>query len=218
MRKAEATHIKLFLSKTHDKARPAWGRGVVNRPRRTIFGASTNENDYLRDTTGNRRFWPVSVDRIDLVGIARDRDQLWAEAAALEAEGEPLEIGEEHWGAAAIEQRARQEYDPWEDTIADYLSDCKWKSVEGGTFCRALSDDGGYECRISSAWLLGYVLDIPKDRQGDATAKRLSKVMRALGWDRPSTPIRIGKGDPVRGFVKPELVKAEGGEAAREGG
>jgi predicted P-loop ATPase len=214
IRKSDVTHIKLFASKTHDKARPAWGRGVVNRPRRTIFGASTNESDYLRDATGNRRFWPVSVGRIDLAGVARDRDQLWAEAATLEATGEALEIGEEHWGAAAIEQSKRREYEPWEETISDWHAKCEWeKAAKCGWFTRCLSDDGGYEFRISSAWLMGNVLEIPQDRQGDATAKRLTKVMRTLGWDRPTTPIRIGmkgepvKGEPVRGFVKKDGSK-----------
>lgn len=221
MRKADVTHIKLFASKTHDKARPAWGRGVVNRPRRTIFGASTNETNYLRDATGNRRFWPVSVDkpnRIDLAGVARDRDQLWAEAAHFEASGEPLEIGEEHWSAATIEQRKRQEYDPWEDIITAWLSECNWKATEDGWFAKVLGDDGGFEFRISSAWLLSGVLDIPKDRQGDATSKRLSKVMRSLGWVNSGT-IRIpryrkdssagsagsqGQKEVARGYAKRE--------------
>jgi Virulence-associated protein E len=173
-----------------------------------FFGASTNEDNYLRDATGNRRFWPVSVDkpnRIDLAAVERDRDQLWAEAAMFEAGGEALEIGEEHWSAAAIEQRARQEHDPWEDIITAWLmEDCNWNAAKDGWFARCASDDGGFEFRISSAWLLGEVLGIAKDRQGDATSKRLSKVMRSLGWFKPTTTIRIGGGSAgvVRGFVK----------------
>jgi predicted P-loop ATPase len=202
MRKADVTHIKLFASKTHDKARPAWGRAVVNRPRRTIFSATTNEDEYLRDPTGNRRWWPVAIGRIDLDGVARDRDQLWAEAAAAEASGETLALDETLWGAAGLEQRARQEHDPWEDTIGAWLRrECKWKAAEDGWFTRAPDDNGGFEFRISSGWLLTNVLSIAKDRQGDATAKRLAKVMRSLGWDRPTTTIRIGQA-VVRGFVK----------------
>ena len=92
--------MKLFASKTVDAARPAYGRNRVDRPRRCIFVATTNEDTYLRDTTGNRRFWPVRLQgvipsadgkkMIDLAGIERDRDQLWAEAVAIEATGEPL--------------------------------------------------------------------------------------------------------------------------------
>jgi len=203
MRKADVTHIKLFASKTHDKARPAWGRAVVDRPRRTIFCATTNEDDYLRDPTGNRRWWPVAIGRIDLDGVARDRDQLWAEAAFAEASAETLALDETLWGAAGIEQRARQEHDPWEDIISAWLQECKWKAAKDGWYTRAPDDNGGFEFRVASAWLLGEVLGIAKDRQGDAVAKHLAKTMRSLDWDRPTTTIRIG-GAVVRGFVKRE--------------
>ena len=187
MRKADVTHIKLFASKTHDKARPAWGRAVVDRPRRTIFCATTNEDDYLRDPTGNRRWWPVAIGRIDLDGVARDRDQLWAEAAFAEASAETLALDETLWGAAGIEQRARQEHDPWEDIISAWLQECKWKAAKDGWYTRAPDDNGGFEFRVASAWLLGEVLGIAKDRQGDAVAKHLAKTMRSLDWDRPTT-------------------------------
>jgi len=105
--KAEVTKVKLFASKTHDMARPAYGRHRVDRPRRCIFVASTNDDKYLRDTTGNRRYWPIKTPKIDLDGIARDRDQLWAEAALAEATGEALVIPEELWPEATAQQLAR---------------------------------------------------------------------------------------------------------------
>ena len=55
--------------------------------RTCVFGGSTNDAKYLKSTTGNRRFWPVKTGRVDLVALKRDREQLWAEAAKLEAEG-----------------------------------------------------------------------------------------------------------------------------------
>ena len=71
MSKHDVTAIKLFLSKTHDSARPAFGRSRVDRPRRCIFVGTTNDEGYLRDPTGNRRFWPVKLGKglIDLAGI-----------------------------------------------------------------------------------------------------------------------------------------------------
>jgi hypothetical protein len=119
--KSEVTKVKLFASKTYDSARPAYGRTRVDRPRRCIFVATTNENTYLRDTTGNRRFWPVSVGVIDLAAVKRDRDQLWAEAVAMEAGGEPLVIPERVWPDVAIQQEARMELDPWEDQLSEKL-------------------------------------------------------------------------------------------------
>jgi hypothetical protein len=197
MRKADVTHVKLFLSKTYDSARPAYGRARVDRPRRCIFIATTNENSYLRDTTGNRRFWPVKVLRIDLGALARDRDQLWAEASQLEAGGEPLEIGASLWSAAAEQQSGRLEHDPWEDPIRTWItthqSAFRRPCAEDGIFSLTLTSDGQREWRISSSCLFDNVLAMPIERQSDAAAKRLTKVMEALGWQRPKDPIRIGK-------------------------
>jgi putative DNA primase/helicase len=85
MGKSEIEHVKAFASKTHDRARPVWGKATVDQPRRSIFVGTTNDNGYLKSQTGNRRFWPVRTGRIFLEILARDRDQLWAEAAHYEA-------------------------------------------------------------------------------------------------------------------------------------
>jgi predicted P-loop ATPase len=210
MRKADVTHTKLFASKTHDSARPAWGRSRVDRPRRCILIATTNDDTYLRDTTGNRRFWPVKVSRIDLDAVARDRDQIWAEAAVLEAQGEALAIGEEHWSAAAVQQKARRDHDPWEDLIATRLANTQktyasHASHLDGKIAKAPDENGDFEWRVASSWLLTDVLSISKDRQVDAMAKRLTGVMRELNWHRPENSIRIGK-TVARGFVKKEMT------------
>jgi hypothetical protein len=206
--KSEVTAIKLFASKTIDSARPAFGRSRVDRRRRLIFIATTNEDTYLRDTTGNRRFWPVKVGKINLDGIARDRDQLWAEAAAAEASGEPLTIPEELWGDAAIEQKARMNQDAWEEIVSNRLAGLRKNErlmdgshVVDGSFGLATDESGGVEWRVSTNFLLTEVLDLPKERQGDAVTKRLASIMRSLGWTRPSCAIRIGKAPPCRGFV-----------------
>ena len=87
MRKADVEHVKALLSRTVDRGRLSYDRIVSNVPRQAIFVATTNSEKYLRDTSGNRRFWPVRVDRFDVKALRRDRDQLWAEAAAREASG-----------------------------------------------------------------------------------------------------------------------------------
>ena len=159
--------------------------------------ATTNEKNYLRDSTGNRRFWPVKVVRIDLSAITRDRDQLWAEASQLEATGETLVIDEGLYAAAAEQQSGRLEHDPWEDRILTWItarqSAYKHPSAEDGIFCLIRTPDGDNEWRISLSCLLNTVLVMPIERQTDAAAKRLTKVMEALGWQRPDKPIRIGK-------------------------
>jgi Virulence-associated protein E-like domain len=172
--KSEVTKVKLFASKTVDSARPAYGRSRVDRPRRCIFVATTNEDTYLRDTTGNRRFWPVRVGTIDLVAVKRDRDQLWAEAAAAEASGEGLVIGQELWGDAETQQQARMELDPWEDTIARELARLIRLAIrkEGpfmleGSFAEAADGNGDPEWRVSTDYLLSGVLRLPEERQNN---------------------------------------------------
>jgi hypothetical protein len=123
MRKADIEHIKAFASRTWDRARPAYGRFRVDRPRRTVFFATTNDDEYLKSQTGNRRFWPVTVSRIDLIGLRRDRDQIWAEASVCEARGDSIGLPERLWHAASEEQNQRLESDEWSAAIDKYLQE-----------------------------------------------------------------------------------------------
>jgi predicted P-loop ATPase len=99
---------KSFQSRTTDSARLAYGYTVTRAPRQWIAIGTTNDSKYLDDLTGNRRFWPVANIKFDLEALARDVDQLWAEAAQREASGVSIRLAEELWPAAEEEQRARQ--------------------------------------------------------------------------------------------------------------
>jgi predicted P-loop ATPase len=88
MRKANVEHLKSFLSRQVDRSRMAYGRLTTEKKREFIVVGTTNETAYLKDLTGNRRYWPVKTPIFDLAALRRDRDQLWAEAAAHEAAGE----------------------------------------------------------------------------------------------------------------------------------
>lgn len=122
LRRAEIDHVKAFASRKTDRARPAYGRYTVSQPRRTVFFASTNRTDYLQDETGNRRFWPVAMGRIDHAAMRRDRDQLWAEASAVEARGDSHFLPESLWQAAHEEQEKRMQSDTWLELIHNYLN------------------------------------------------------------------------------------------------
>jgi hypothetical protein len=107
MKKADIAHLTAMLSRRVDRARMAYGRLPVDVPRQFVPFGTTNKTEYLRDTTGNRRFWPVRMQRFDLAALRRDRDQLWAEAVAREAKGESIRLRRELWPLAAREQRQR---------------------------------------------------------------------------------------------------------------
>jgi len=85
--RAETSKVKAFASRSADHSRPAYARFKESRPRQTIFIGTANDDKYLRDMTGNRRFWPVKVGKIDLEALQRDHDQLFAEAAYWGGEG-----------------------------------------------------------------------------------------------------------------------------------
>ncbi len=89
MGKSEITAIKAFISAKVDRYRPAYGRVVEEHPRQCVLVGTTNESTYLRDRTGNRRFWPVPVKQvIKIEWLEKYRSQLFAEAYALYMAGE----------------------------------------------------------------------------------------------------------------------------------
>jgi predicted P-loop ATPase len=173
IRKAEVEHVKAFASRTHDRARPAYGRAVVNLPRRCVIWATTNNSEYLKSQTGNRRFWPVSVGVIDIDGLKRDRDQLLAEAVALDNMGMSIVLPKELWSDAAEEQEQRREVDPWEDVL---------RNVTGYA---VTAEDGKPERRVLTQDLLETSIGIPKERQTNQNLKRIGDCMRQLGWQGP---------------------------------
>ena len=89
MSRVDVNLIKAFIASTDDRYRGAYGRVVQSHPRQVVFVGTTNERAYLRDRTGNRRFWPVAVTQpINTEWVARYREQLFAEALALYTAGE----------------------------------------------------------------------------------------------------------------------------------
>jgi predicted P-loop ATPase len=183
IRKAEVEHVKAFASRTHDRARPAYGRARVDRPRRGVIWATTNNSHYLKSQTGNRRFWPLTAGAIDIEALKRDRDQLFAEAAALDEDETSIVLPQELWDAAAVEQEQRREADPWEEIL---------RNVTG----EIVADEN----RISTHELLSVQLAIPNERQTPANLHRLSACMQRLNWKGPKQ-MRIS-GRNAKGYYR----------------
>ena len=121
--KAEVEHVKAYITRTEEKFRPAYGRAEVGYPRRCVFVGTTNRTDYLRDETGNRRFWPVRVDNIDHDLIRHDRDCIWAAALSLYKDGEAWWLTPEEAALAGAEQAKRTTVDPLYEEVAQWLAE-----------------------------------------------------------------------------------------------
>jgi hypothetical protein len=180
MRKSDIGRVKAFQSRDTDRARTAYARTVTDARRQCIIIGTTNELEYLRDLTGNRRWWPVSVGRFDLEALRRDRDQLWAEAAAREATGVSIRLPEHLWAVAAKEQSERTIENPLTQPLSSLL-----KNLEG-------------KVTTENLWR---GLGIPIERQ-PSLYSNLGNAMQDLGWKRDR--FRVDGGLPLRGYAKGE--------------
>ncbi len=170
--KSDPDTVKSFISRQTDRVRLPYGRIVEEYPRENIFVGTVNLDAYLKDETGGRRFWPIVCGRIDPDLVARDRDQIWAEAVTRLSppylENWWLDT-EELVHLAEREQSDRYEESPFEGVIAAYLANKPQTTV----------DD-----------ILNRVLGLEKADWGRHTMD----VVRALkhqGWVRRQSTIKI---------------------------
>ncbi|MEF2554524.1 VapE domain-containing protein [Aurantimonas sp. A2-1-M11] len=166
MRRSEAEDVKRFLATRIDKFRPPFGVRPIDSPRTTVFAATTNSHQYLKDDSGNRRFWPIRcAGPIDITALVRDRDQLFAEAVHRYRHGEPWHLSAAEEGIAAQEQASRQEVDPWHDPIERY--------------CTAMGD-----MPVHLAHVFAIALSVSFERQNSGLNRRAASILRELGYER----------------------------------
>jgi len=164
MNRAEAAHLKAFISRTTERYRPSFGRREVIEPRQCTFIGTTNRETYLKDETGGRRFWPVKTGTINIEALARDLDHLFAEAVHLYQADTPWwpdrDFEREH---IQPQQSARYESDSWEEQIGEYLTSGK---------------------RVTVGEVARNALFIETQRVGTADQRRITAALERLGWKR----------------------------------
>lgn len=126
MTKQETSAVKQFLSKTHDIYRAAYGRQTSKYPRRCVFFGTSNDSEFLKDATGNRRFWPVDVGLHDAKksvweDLPKEVDQIWAEAYCYWMLGEPLYLSKEVEVLAEEQQESHRESHAKEGIIREFI-------------------------------------------------------------------------------------------------
>jgi predicted P-loop ATPase len=166
--KREHSQILATIAIRNDSYRASYGRHVEDHPRTAIFAATSETDDYLQDTRGRRRFWPLRCKEIDLDGLRAQREQIFAEAV------QRYRGGASWWqvpGSADAEQLERATPDLWSDAVIDYVTEL-W----------AETTRTGRRIDITSARILKDAIDLPLARQTDSEKRRIARIMRENNW------------------------------------
>lgn len=172
--KAESTTAKSFFSSSVDRFRPSYGRVTQAFKRQCVFVGTTNQDEYLKDYTGNRRYWPVRCEAINVEWVRAHRDQLWAEAVHLYRNKVTHWIeNDEDKALFDEEQEDRLLIDPWEDKLACLLPE--------------RTDE-----YLTSDVILKEILEKDSGHQQRADQTRLGPIMQKLGWYKKRKEIFVG--------------------------
>jgi predicted P-loop ATPase len=182
LNRAEMARAKAFLSQQTERFRLPYGRRIIQVPRQCIFMGTTNAESWLKDETGGRRFWPVRCGHIDLEGLRRDRDQLWAEALHQCRAGATWWLDDAEVVQDAIEeQRARYQADVWQEQIAKWLEAPDRRLDEHG---QPLGEFTSSSESVTIIDVLHHCIGKRLDMWTQADKNRISCCLTALGWER----------------------------------
>ena len=176
-KKSEIETVKAVISRRVDRYRAVYGTITDDHPRQCVFTATTNEKNPLIDRSGNRRFWPVDVTKIDLDAIARDRQQLFAEAVYNFKTGTS-------WHNMPDETEHRQnenmKEDPWLDPVLDYIQ---------------------FKDKLTIHQIMNECLHIPIERHRLDYFERIAHILQKDGWSQKGR-FKNPDGSVSRSWVK----------------
>ena len=164
LNKSDSSAAKSFFATETDRFRNFYGKRATDVHRQGVFAGSVNFDTYLKDESGNRRYWPIRVGGpVDIEALRRDRDQLWAEAVHLYRKRVIWHVTEEERPLFEIEQAERYEGDVYEDKIA--------RAIE-------------YASRTTMEEIFADVLKLDTSKWTLPEQRRVGKALKSLGWMR----------------------------------
>ena len=231
LKKTEIETLRGFLSRQNDIYRASFGRRATPHPRQCVFIGTTNaENGYLRDTAGNRRFWPVKTPgdaaRASWEMTGEEIRQIWAEALVRYKEGEPLHLDNELAGMALKEQQIAMEVDEREGMVRDYLEmplPERWDKMD-------IFDRRNYICgsefggerepgvrkreRVCNMEIWCECFGKERGNLKRQDANEISAIMANIeGWKKADNKVRFPIYGIVRGYCRDRETKAKNGNA-----
>jgi predicted P-loop ATPase len=192
LNKAESTTAKNFFTRERDRFRLPYGKRSAEFLRSCVFGGTTNEHEYLRDSTGNRRYLPALCRSLEREKLVRDRELLLGEAVHRHKSGASIFLSPELRVLVDEQTELRRVADPWESQIPRRLAEAAWD---------------GRDTRLSMSDILFEVLKIEPGRADERSmATRAGRVMRKLGYIKKE----VSRGPDRFLYIKEAVKKASG--------
>lgn len=219
MSKAETNAVKQFLSRSEDIFREPYGRRTSNYPRRCVFFGTTNDSEFLKDRTGNRRFWPIDTGIIKPIksvftDLENEVDQIWAEAFCYWQLGERLYLTGVEEEQSKQAQEEHKESNVKEGLILEFVnrkvpSDWHKRSLDerkmywSGEFIRANEAETIERDRVCAleVWCECFGGDAKFLKRADAI--EINSILASMkGWERCKSTFRFGYCGIQRGYTK----------------
>lgn len=225
LNRSELQSVKAAITRQEDQYRAAYARRAEQHPRQCVFWGTTNTLDYLRDPTGNRRFWPVDAcakppkyrPYLDLTDEVVD--QLWAEARAYYQMGEPLVLPEELEAEAERRRGEHTERDDLQGLIEEYLAkplpddwykrtDLSWRLNYLSGVIQVDAEHLVARDRVCAAEVWRECLMDRRPSPPGVESRRINHILERLpGWERTGEPQRFGPYGRQRGFKRVDVHK-----------
>lgn len=166
--KKDDEEIKRWITIQHDDVRLPYGRQTSRFSRQFVLAATTNQSSYLKDPTGNRRYWPVAAGKLDIEALKIDREQLWAEAVHYYHGGLYIGSTYEEERLANKERNKRLAHDPWTDDV-----------LKAATELSISAELHGEGIKISAIMV---DMSIALRDRDDRAARRIAGILQLGGW------------------------------------